>query len=214
MSEVVNDGTDIKESGTAALVGGQAALDHAWRYFELHANQRFAVFNFYTVFVGLLTAGLGVALQGSQRFAMLGVVLGLMIILLSFVFWKLDQRGAMLIKHSEGILEKLELHTVGLDFAVFANEPAAYHLATRGRGLGRLWTFGRSLRLIFIVIGFIGFGGTVLSGLRAAGMLTWNAAGKPAEIVATKVKSEVDPKVVVKVIAKPPNPELAPANPK
>ncbi len=31
---------------------------HSWQYFDLHANQRMPVFNFYLIFVGLLTGGL------------------------------------------------------------------------------------------------------------------------------------------------------------
>ena len=31
---------------------------HSWEYFHLHANQRMSVFNFYLIFIGLLTSGL------------------------------------------------------------------------------------------------------------------------------------------------------------
>jgi hypothetical protein len=36
----------------------QAAFDHAWRHFALHADQRISVFNLYVASSGLLLSGL------------------------------------------------------------------------------------------------------------------------------------------------------------
>jgi hypothetical protein len=89
--------TELKES----------ALEHAWRYFELHANQRMTVFNFFLVLAGLAAAGLAAAVQGSPRFAVLGIVWGLLLALVSFVFWKLDQRASFFIKLAEAAIAEL-----------------------------------------------------------------------------------------------------------
>lgn len=103
-------------------------------------------------------------------------MLGLLIALLSFVFWKLDQRGSMLIKHAEVLLERLEPQAVGAEGSVFSQEPASFAKAAGGGGLYGLyglWTFGRSLRLIFLVMGIFGVGGATLSALRFAEVISW-----------------------------------------
>ena len=76
-------------------------FDHAWRYFELHANQRMTVFNFFLVLVGLVAAGIATSRQGAQTLALLGVFLGLLLAFFSFIFWKLDQRVCFLMKQAE-----------------------------------------------------------------------------------------------------------------
>ena len=73
--------------------------DHAWRYFQLHASQRMASFNFIVVLCALLTAGLAGAFQTKGGGHLLGVMLGLSLIVVSFVFWKFDQRVRYFIKH-------------------------------------------------------------------------------------------------------------------
>ena len=78
--------------------------NHAWRYFELHANQRIAVFNFFLVLSGLIAAGLAAAVQAAGLLLVVGAVLGLLLALVSFIFWKLDQRTSFLIKHAEQAL--------------------------------------------------------------------------------------------------------------
>jgi hypothetical protein len=45
--------------------------EYVWRYFELHAQQRMTVFNFYIAITGLLAAGIGFTLQQGGRFALL-----------------------------------------------------------------------------------------------------------------------------------------------
>src|SRR5580704_16155126 len=55
----------------------QVMLEHAWRYFALHANQRMSLFNFFLVLAGLISAGLAACLQRTGSFQLLGVALGL-----------------------------------------------------------------------------------------------------------------------------------------
>ena len=82
--------------------------DHAWRYFQLHASQRMASFNFFVVLCALLTAGLAGTFQAKGGAHLLGAMLGLSLIVVSFVFWKLDQRVRYLIKHAEDALKEIE----------------------------------------------------------------------------------------------------------
>jgi hypothetical protein len=67
----------------------EPALSHAWRYFELHANQRIKVFNYFVALTSLVFAGLAASIQGRPRLGLLGFVLGLFLMLyhLSFGSW-------------------------------------------------------------------------------------------------------------------------------
>jgi hypothetical protein len=152
----------------------QKSLDHAWRYFELHANQRMAVFNFFLVLSGLVSAGLASAIQGSVRFSILGVVLGLLLSLVSFIFWKLDQRVCFLIGHAERNLAKLESMIPNFPVPLFYQEPGLTNVAkSTGSRWARLWTYGLSFRVTFVIIGVFGFCGSLLSILRFNGVVSW-----------------------------------------
>lgn len=144
----------------------QAALDHAWRYFELHSKQRMAVFNFFVVASGAALAGVGVALEHSGRFAFLGVLLGLLVALTSFVFWKLDARGSHLIKHAEDALVRLEVSL-----------PDAGRVVTTEADVGSaspMWTFGRAFRCTFLVVAIAGLLAAGLSAACGAGLISFD----------------------------------------
>jgi hypothetical protein len=151
----------------------QAGLEHAWRYFELHASQRMSVFNYFLVLSGVVAAGLAATLQGSQQLSILGAVLGLLLVLVSFVFWKLDQRVSFLMKHAESALTEVE-KTLPIDSArLFLLEPSrATQAATGASWWTRHWTYGTCFRLVFGVMGVAGVAGAALSALKAAGVIT------------------------------------------
>lgn len=126
-----------------------ALLDHAWRYFELHAKQRMTTFNFYLVISGAIATGLAATLQGSNRLAWLGsVALGVLLALVAFLFWKLDQRVAFLVKHAEAALAAVESTFRDGKAQVFLTEPNATECAKKNdKGDGkrfwiRQWTYG------------------------------------------------------------------------
>ena len=135
------------------------AREHAWKYFELHANQRIAVFNFFLV----LSAGMAATLQGSQRFALLGVGLGVLLVVVAFVFWKLDQRVSFLVKHAESALAQIEGAFPDPSLQLFHQEPSKTAAAKDASGLwGRLWTYGQVFRLLFWAMALFGIVGAVL----------------------------------------------------
>jgi hypothetical protein len=149
------------------------ARDHAWRYFEIHSGQRMTMFNYFTVFAGLVLAGIGATLQGSPRLSAIGVPLGLLLALLSFVFWKLDQRMSFLVKHSEAAQRLIEEELLPPIARLFQGEAVALAIAnTNAASTSKVWTFGRSLRLTFSVMAAVGLTASILSGLRAAGCIT------------------------------------------
>jgi hypothetical protein len=147
---------------TVPVGSTEKAREHAWRYFDLHAQQRITVFNYFIIFAGLILAGLASTLQRGE-YAVFGVLFGVLLALLSFVFWQLDRRAAFLVKHAECALEELE-RALPAEAQLFRKEPTASKPIW-------LWTYGRSFRFIFLVMALIGLGGAALSGLQLTGKL-------------------------------------------
>ena len=85
---------------------GWTLRDHrnaTWEYFKVHAQQRMSLFNFFVVFSSLATTCLVATFREETRAHMLGVGLGILLMVVSFIFWKLDERVRFLIKHAERI---------------------------------------------------------------------------------------------------------------
>jgi hypothetical protein len=148
-------------------------LTHAWRYFELHANQRMSVFNFFLALSGIVSAGLAALLQGGAQLSFLGILLGVLLILVPVLFWKPDQRVSFLIKHAETALSELEGALPHEPARLFQCEPPKTDGVTSGHWWSRHWTYGQSFRMVFLVMAVIGFGGSLLSTFRFAGILCW-----------------------------------------
>ena len=152
------------------------ALGHAWAYFTLHANQRITVFNYFVVFAGILCTGLAATLQAPDRFSFIGIALGFILMMLSFLFWKLDQRTSFLIKHAEEIIK---IHEPDLAPLV-ADEVGKTSKAKAEDGL---WTYGQVFRAIFIVMALIGIAGAILSALHATHRLEWSTTANTSVAV-------------------------------
>lgn len=153
------------------------AIDHSWKYFELHAGQRMTVFNYFTVLSGVVATGIAGTIQLPPRFAVLGIALGVLLTLLAFVFWKLDQRAAFLVKHAEAAHTMAEGKLFPPGSRIFQEEPTAQQRAADFQNVFlRPWTFGRSFRLVFIVMGLIGVTAIVVSTLRFLDMINWEVS--------------------------------------
>jgi len=155
---------DIWGFGTLNIEA-QAAFDRAWRHFQLHAEQRIAVFNFFVASSGLLLTGLAYVLAGPTTLWKLGIAAGALIALISLVFWKLDERSAQIIKVSEAEIERLERessHCSGVFSAV-----SGLPIATSIWHVRSVWTFGRSFRLMFLAVAILGLTGMGVSIWRA-----------------------------------------------
>lgn len=131
------------------------------------------MFNFFVVLSGLVTAGLGATVQGSPRMAVLGMLLGFVLMLLSFVFWKLDQRSSFLVKHAEDAAIEIEKCLLPIAGHLFASEPSRLQSVGAGKWLSGIWTFGRSLRFAFGGMAMVGAATVAICGLRAVEVLTW-----------------------------------------
>jgi len=148
------------------------SFEHAWRYFELHANQRMTVFNFFLVATGLIAAGIAASLQSDKNLTLVGVFLGVLLTLISFIFWKLDQRVCSLMKSAESAMASLESLLPVETARLFNGESAlTTEACSTGNAWVRHWTYGRSFRVTFWTTGIFGALSALFSGLRLLGLL-------------------------------------------
>src|ERR1043166_1147764 len=80
---------------------------YAWAYFSYHADQRMKTFNFFLVGAGLLAGGITTLIKdgGDPRWV---CPLGIVLTVLSAVFWKIDQRNHDLVRNGEAALRYLD----------------------------------------------------------------------------------------------------------
>ena len=140
----------------------EIAFEHAWRYFEYHAQQRITVFNFFVATSGLLVGGLAFTTQAPVKMWPFGIAAGLLLMIVSLAFWRLDQRVSSMIKLSEEIIVKAEEKLISdPDLRTISREQAM--TASTKFGLFKAWTYGRAFRFIFSSMAMIGFLGCAIS---------------------------------------------------
>lgn len=132
-------------------------LDSAWKYFDLHAKQRISLFNFFVLFSGLLTTGFVAALKEPRVTVWLPVGIGVLQVLTSYIFYRLDERNKALTRHAEQAIVELERSIVANDSEprarLFTSEP---DMTQASRSI-RPRTIGESFRWLFVI--FTLFGG-------------------------------------------------------
>ena len=81
--------------------------NYAWKYFELHADQRLKAFQFYITLSTAVAGGFALLVKnGADNKAL--CVFGLALTFLSFVFWKLEERTRELVRIGERALKYLD----------------------------------------------------------------------------------------------------------
>ncbi|WP_201540362.1 hypothetical protein [Psychrobacter sp. 1044] len=153
-------------------ISSEQAFEHAWKYFELHSSQRTILFNYFLFIIAGLGAGIGATLQASNDLLYIGTFLSIFVVLVSIVFWKLDQRTSFLVKQSESILKKLESNsdsTIG----IFINENANLIRENNNRNyFSKILTYGAVFRFTFGVTSSVGIGLVLLFVTKILGCLT------------------------------------------
>jgi hypothetical protein len=96
----------------------------AWDFFQIQAGQRLTTFNFYIALSSLLAGGLAASFKAGI-IPYIGLLLGFLLVLFSFIFWKLDCRNRELITSAEETLKFFEKH------AQFAEVDGRPHIAKR-----------------------------------------------------------------------------------
>lgn len=80
---------------------------YAWQYFALHSEQRLKTFHFYILFATIISAGI-VAVAKETRDISNAVIPSALLCIISFIFWKIDERNRDLIKNGEAALKHIE----------------------------------------------------------------------------------------------------------
>lgn len=145
--------------------------EQAWDYFQLHASQRIATFNFFVVLSGLALNALVATLKPDFVHHWVGVAVGVLLVILSFTFWKLDQRNRQLIRLAEDALMSYELETA---LPPKNGEPHALQLFSREEcrtsairqrksrfQWPQLFSYALCFRIVFSVFALAGFGGII-----------------------------------------------------
>lgn len=145
------------------------------KYFEIHAAQRLTVFNYYVAISGTILAALGAVAQSSERYSMVGVLLGALLTIISFLFGKLDARTAFLVKHAEGIIKKIEMQSIPNHLQVFGLEDTETKKAQLNKNVfTKMYTYGSIFSFLFYIVGTIGMIGSLLLASRIAGLIDWS----------------------------------------
>lgn len=144
--------------------------EQAWNFFQMQAGQRLMTFNYYVLISSLLCTGLASSFKDDPNSSYLGASFGLLLILFSFVFWKLDRRNKDLIKSSEEALKFFEetsdlCDTEGMPHV--AKRFLREEFITARKKQTRTWRFWKSgfsyaecfgfVFTIFSVTGLVGF---------------------------------------------------------
>lgn len=85
---------------------------HAWNYFQLHAQQRLTLFKYYITLLTFLTAAAGFLYvkfpfrETTSEHA--GIFIMILFILVTFIFWRLDWRNEKSLQKSRNAILKLE----------------------------------------------------------------------------------------------------------
>jgi hypothetical protein len=141
--------------------------EYAWNYFSLHASQRISLFNFFVVFSSLATTALVATFEKDIQAHWLGIILGLLLICVSSIFYVLDRRVSSLIHHSENVLKHIESlfpQCNGQEeavFRIFTNEATSTDSAKQNRRCHLLQplTYHECFRIVlsfFAILGVIG----------------------------------------------------------
>jgi lipopolysaccharide export LptBFGC system permease protein LptF len=146
----------------------------AWNYYQVHAEQRLIAANFYISIASVLAGALFAVLQSAQTMRV-GALLGVLLIVLSFVFWKWVRRTSDLIKIAEDALKYFEglgdLKSTGEEPHVARIFQREAYLTTRKRKKRSIlfwqnyFTYRTCLNLIFISFALAGAFGAVLAAI-------------------------------------------------
>jgi len=143
--------------------------DYAWNYFQLHADQRIKVFQFYVTLSTALIGGFLLALRQGFNNKWIAI-LGILLTFVSFIFWRLDQRTKQLVKNAE---EALKLLDAQYDLPDINGAPHPLRIMSRDDYMtthlktGWLWnghfSYSRCFHWIFITFSLTGVGASLAS---------------------------------------------------
>ncbi len=130
----------------------ELALEHAWKWFEYHANQRMTMIRFYLIAAGGIAAGIGVLLTTAHENLLAGL-LSILGAVTSMAFKRLDKRVSDLVKIGE---DALSPHQAKMGAVLGFKSFEICQLAGEKPKNARFYTYGENFRLLFNTL-FFGF---------------------------------------------------------
>lgn len=137
--------------------------DYAWKYFEVHADHRLRAFNFFIIWSTLVIGAFGTltANMGLKKWL---AIFPLILVFLTFIFWKLEERTRMLIKNGESALKYLdslvqsEISDTNCPhiLELFANDDTATASLPKHPFIWGHFSYSRCFRWVFIFFGVVG----------------------------------------------------------
>lgn len=133
-------------------------LDLAFKYFIQHAQQRVQHFNYFILFSSLLTTASVTTMQPNFQKYYLGILFGVIQIIVSYFFIKLDNRNRFLIKQSEKVIKYYEKAKKNNNPSLFLTEEReTNHLKTKNNFfLTRHFSHKDTYRAIYVTFACIG----------------------------------------------------------
>lgn len=95
---------------TYSEISDKDVLDLIWKYFEHHGNQRLTHINFFTVLSSALIISQFTIINSQKVVCYIPMILGVIQCIISFVFYKIDDRTKFLVKHAEETITEIERH--------------------------------------------------------------------------------------------------------
>jgi hypothetical protein len=145
---------------------------YAWDYFSQHSSQRMATFNFYITLALAIITGIATVIQPSINLPSVALVLSFVLILISFVFYKLDLRNKMLIKLAEAALMETERKLDGGDSSQISIQ-SLFRLDDRNVGQRRAkksfwfwknhYSYSDCFNIVFTIFWLLGLLGVVFA---------------------------------------------------
>ncbi len=146
--EHLKDAAEGGEGREHPMIGDSTLLAYGFKWFEYHANQRIMTFNLYLV----VYSGLAAAYSFLLKEKILGgsILVSLLMLLMSILFWQLDIRNRQLIDIGEDIVTT-SWARAGLDEKL---NPIVLSRKQKSEGLRFRQMFG----MVFLIGGVFGLG--------------------------------------------------------
>lgn len=138
-------------------MNSEKVVEHVWKYFEIHSQQRMTLFNFFILVVGGIISAIGFCLQSEKDLRFLVDIFSITLIVISFLFYKLDQRTSFLIKRSEKYLIKIEQSYLNSQIEIFSKDNSDLEDENNKRSINKIWTYGYIFKLTYMLVGFLAF---------------------------------------------------------
>jgi len=143
---------------------------YIWNYFQVHASQRLTTFNFYILISTVIATGFLIIIRDML---ILALILSIILIFLSFIFWKLDTRNKQLITNAEDGLKYLESKDEINDkedtphiLNIFSYEEMQTQQLRTKKSIwlwNRVFTYSTCFNMIFIAFAILGLFGVFYS---------------------------------------------------